>query len=173
MEKQLNNHKLSAHSNIAISFFCKICDKSFYFQKGLYNHIKTLHSEKQFNCDQCIYSSATAASLKNHILTHNPPNIHCDDCDFITNTKTKLNRHIERLHNEQTLFCEICDYKCKLRTDLRDHNKRKHDDTFQKFKCDHCSYTADRKDFLKTHTCMIKLDFNVIFVIIRQQGNNA
>ena len=110
-----------------------------------------MHSGKRFNCDQCVYSCATAASLKNHTLTHNVPDIQCADCDYKTYKKGNLIKHIEMHHNEQIYFCEKCDYKCKLRANLKDHNKRKHDDTFQKFKCDYCAYTADRKDYVKTH----------------------
>ena len=151
MMYQLNNLKLKVHSDTPKSFFCKICDKSFHFRHDLNHHLKLSHNEKRFNCDHCKNTFATVSSLKNHTLTHNAPNIQCKDCDFKTHTKTKLNEHIERLHNEQTYFCDICDFKCKLRKQLKEHNTRKHDDTFQKFKCDYCTYTADRKDYLKTH----------------------
>ena len=80
--KQLTLHKESHHDTIK-DFHCNICDKN--FTKNLYKaHIKNVHSDSKFKCE---------------------------NCDRAFTKKGNLNLHIKRVHFNEAKDC-ICEF-CK------------------------------------------------------------
>ena len=147
----LKEHKKRRHSKNPKAISCNICDKSFHYDQNLKVHIKRNHDKKIFNCDQCNFSASLNSFLKQHLSIHGDPTIKCEDCEFKTKRKSDLNRHRKIQHSQIKLLCSKCSYICKTETALSDHNRKKHDETFQRFNCDQCTYSADRKDNLKKH----------------------
>ena len=149
--RYLKDHKNRRHSENTKTLNCKICDKSFHYKQNLKVHIKRNHDKKIFNCDQCNFSASLNSFLKQHLLIHGDPTIKCEDCEYKTTRKSCLNRHRKIQHNQEIFSCSKCSYVCKTGTALSDHNRKKHDETFQRLKCDQCTYSTDRKDSLQKH----------------------
>lgn len=103
---------------------CPLCGK---VMKGtsLGLHIRSIHDKMQFKCDHCSFEAKRKYRLKDHLVS-----VHSIG------------------ENEQTRGCPWCGKVMKT-TSLSLHISSFHKKT--KFKCEHCSFEAKRKDALKDH----------------------
>merc|ERR1712060_774834 len=69
-------------------------------------------TNREFNCDQCPYTSAYKENVVKHFkIRHSQiKDIHCTECDFKTNVRTNLTHHVEAVHLKKKRFeCTYCD----------------------------------------------------------------
>ena len=50
-----------------MSHLCNICHKVYKSNAGLSTHIKSVHEENRYSCDQCQYKARAKSDLKRHI----------------------------------------------------------------------------------------------------------
>lgn len=98
-------------------------------KSSLKTHIKACPKRnKQFTCDQCFFSTYTAAILKGHIL-----NRHTSD-ELI-----------------KWFYCEECPYRSKHISSLKIHKTLKHFIGIPKYACDQCLYVTHMENRFKNH----------------------
>jgi len=87
-------------------------------------------TNREFNCDQCQYTSAYKENVVKHFkIRHSQiKDIHCTECDFKTNVRTNLTHHVEAVHLKKKRFeCTYCDYRFVQKRNLQNHIKRNHE----------------------------------------------
>ena len=109
----------------------------------------TLERVKEYQCDQCVFKSLTARSLRDHVHTAHPVHkginedvlmksakiilkklrdLKCGQCDYKTVLKKGLRKHLMVNHNITTDHaCEECEYTSKDRSNLWKHVKGVHE----------------------------------------------
>ena len=65
--------------------------------------------EKPYKCNQCVYASARAGSLKTHLKTHSGE-IQCTLCDYASVTAGNLRTHLKIHLGEKSYKCNQWDY---------------------------------------------------------------
>ncbi|KAL3880004.1 hypothetical protein ACJMK2_032276 [Sinanodonta woodiana] len=109
--KHLNEHRRRQH---AVSKQCKICGKTFGFNKDLNRHLRTVHSDPEFFCNTCNRFYKCKRVYERHLETHNEgyirPSFKCQTCDKSFSTKYVLNAHVkaEHLGLKKTYLCPTC-----------------------------------------------------------------
>ena len=69
----------------------------------------THRGEKPYKCNQCVYASARAGSLKTHLKTHSGE-IQCTLCDYASVTAGNLRTHLKIHLGEKSYKCNQWDY---------------------------------------------------------------
>uniref|UniRef100_A0A1I8M6C3 C2H2-type domain-containing protein n=1 Tax=Musca domestica TaxID=7370 RepID=A0A1I8M6C3_MUSDO len=176
------------NTNVPKEFPCESCEKIFVTKHRLHLHMKMVHMrERPYKCDYCDKSFFENSSLQNHIGQHTGYN--CPTCNKTFSTKRNLKRHtylhIEtkefvcsvdncgkafsnkillkehgRAHKRDIFICEECGYKCRQRESLIVH-KRSH--TGEKpFGCELCDRRFGSKPLLKEHMATHETERNHI-----------
>jgi hypothetical protein len=124
-----HTEKTKMHDNQP-TLLCTICNKKFYTNNNLTEHIRT-HSEEVYICSypECKDKSfSTPNSLRNHVrIVHEEPDriYTCEKCKIDFDTKSKYDYHYDKFHNEYKCFVcsQICSTKSNFQRHLRDvHN---------------------------------------------------
>ncbi|XP_045189991.2 zinc finger protein 583-like [Mercenaria mercenaria] len=71
---QLSSHKKMFHSKLK-RFFCKVCNKGFYFEGKLKDHMNIHNGIRAHHCQDCDYSSFTGNQLAIHKQKHRRPKL--------------------------------------------------------------------------------------------------
>ena len=67
----LTKHVKVVHQGIRLIYKCKLCDEEFNSSGSLFRHRKKMHSiEKEYNCEQCSYSTFVKVHFKTHQNQH-------------------------------------------------------------------------------------------------------
>lgn len=133
--KTLRNRHLPFHINSVhkkiIRFKCTECDRGYYLNSDLQDHIKLMHnSNKPEKCDQCAFSCHYPSRLKLHILQKHegkPAPFKCKECSSGFFTENTLRSHMLQ-HGPKNYECliEECDWKFYTRAHLINHGKKVH-----------------------------------------------
>ena len=77
---------------------CDLCSFVTTTQSDLTAHVEARHEkpEKKFSCNQCNFSAARKATLKQHLDTVHgvKKKFTCETCGYKCDRKTRLNKHI-------------------------------------------------------------------------------
>ncbi|XP_055707173.1 zinc finger and BTB domain-containing protein 17-like [Phlebotomus papatasi] len=77
---------------------CSVCDKAYYTQYELNNHMANHTSEKNFSCTQCSKAFGNKLRLYYHLKTHDTTRaIPCHHCDKFFKTAKILRAHLKRV----------------------------------------------------------------------------
>lgn len=145
-ETQLSLHIIEVHGERNVE--CPICNRTFYNQKTLQDHIDGIHKKsKNYKCDFCHKLSTTASEHNRHVKYkhNNVPKVQviCNKCDKPFSSKPALNNHVKRLHTETSnlMKCDVCN-KTVYKFDLSKHKMTVHEKKFA-VRCKKCG-----KEFL-------------------------
>ncbi|XP_064075971.1 zinc finger protein 182-like isoform X11 [Vanessa tameamea] len=157
------------------TFLCETCGQGFVAKANLDSHVKTVHSNYQWDkgkfvrlrdndhtksnkpqklqCPKCPEILRSNYLRKQHLaLVHDVKSsqFSCDICSKIFLIKSKLIQHKSRVHlKEKSITCEICGFKV-FSKDLLKRHMVKHDDS-RPFQCEICKKAFQRKKTLDFH----------------------
>lgn len=88
--------------------------------------------------------------LKSHMILHSDVQYECDQCDYITKKKVLLNRHRITKHSDEKPFvCDLCGRAFKLKRALAVHLEQ-HEST-KTYKCPFCVRVFNSSTNFYTH----------------------
>lgn len=138
-------------------FNCPECQLEFPKQFALTAHIKSIHDGKiKYVCtrNECNKSYTTAASLKNHQLTHNGVRFLCkvNNCNTNFSSATSLSTHNQTVHvNPQIYLCSVCNASFTGKQSWQRHENTQHNESKEQYACDQCNSSFNWKDNLTYH----------------------
>ena len=88
-------------------YFCEICEKTFYQQYELKEHVKVKHEGVRYNCEHCARIFMQLSGLKHHLITSHPEQ-----------NQEEMKRRI--------FMCEVCSRTFRSEPMLHYHKKRHH-----------------------------------------------
>ena len=149
----LDDHVVNRHNQQEKSISCLECDKKFYSQIQLTHHMKQVHAEKKFMCNQCDYKSSQKHNLKVHQAIHSDERLSCNVCHEKLKY-TSLSSHMRNKHiNKRKHNCDFCGKAFKTATHMKQHRKI-HTGEYGGH-CDICG-----KDFVQKHNYMLHMKKN-------------
>ncbi|EAT41764.1 AAEL006618-PA [Aedes aegypti] len=133
---------------------CSICNCNFESRRALKRHLSV--KIKNFVCDQCGLSVASAFQLRSHVQqvhsnVHIQKNFNCNECPRSFVSEANLQRHKRRGHDKPSdNVCSICGKQFKNKETLW-HHWRIHNKT-ESLECEPCKKAGRRYQFrdLKT-----------------------
>jgi len=132
---------------------CMKCHKKLRNKTALRNHIRKVHSEKQFTCDHlnCNYVGRTKSVMNSHEASHEKK-FDCNICEKLFRYKSELRIHILIKHEDPDRFkCHVCDKRLNSKQILRRHLQTHEENTEKPFSCEQCPKSYQFKEALKQH----------------------
>jgi len=126
---------------------CHVCNKQFTKRKNLLMHIRRVHREIMFSCENCDMKFVSEFNLKKHIKSHieqvkeNMLPRDCNICKKQFMKRSNLLEHFRRVHREVLFSCESCDMKFVSELSLKRHVKSHEGNRI------HCQFC--KKQFMK------------------------
>jgi len=130
-------------------WLCDECGKRFDIKQNYQNHTLLHGPKRQFVCDLCSKSYATPRLLYSHRALHLGRRFPCDQCSFVGRSNANLRGHKISVHGERKFSCNTCDKKFAIGTNLREHMKIHTGET--PFHCEICDMSYKRKHHLACH----------------------
>lgn len=133
---------------------CSICNCNFESRRALKRHL--LVKIKNFVCDQCGLSVASAFQLRSHVQqvhsnVHIQKNFKCNECPRSFVSEANLQRHKRRGHDKPSdNVCSICGKQFKNKETLW-HHWRIHNKT-ESLECEPCKKAGRRYQFRNLKT---------------------
>ena len=128
-------------------FQCGVCDKAFSSKHTLKQHLVT-HAPPQFNCNVCDKQFYYKQHLVNHLLNHTGMGKYkCDICNKLYNHIGNYKAHVLSHTDEKPHVCEVCGEAYKHGSSLQNHISKVHTGV-ARLNCELCDYTT------QWHTCM-------------------
>lgn len=158
-----NNYKLHLKRHETEGQFkCNECDKSFYLEKLLTQHIQIRHrGERPFACKFCPKTYPRASSLFMHVRTIHEgikkKTMKCDICMRQFVCKYGYERHMNSHKGIKLNQCPHCGNKYEFKAYVLQHIAEKHPETVPNLtRCQYCGvgYSSDgyyRKHIVKRH----------------------
>eukprot|EP00088_Acartia_fossae_P022303 TRINITY_DN2354_c0_g1_i10.p1 TRINITY_DN2354_c0_g1~~TRINITY_DN2354_c0_g1_i10.p1 ORF type:complete len:787 (-),score=136.35 TRINITY_DN2354_c0_g1_i10:1170-3530(-) len=141
------NHMKNVHKEKP--WLCDECGKRFGVKQNYEQH-SLLHGEKRsFVCDLCNKSYATPRLLYTHRSLHRGRRFPCHLCSFVGRSSSNLRGHKINVHGERKLACKVCNRKFALASNLQDHMRIHTGET--PFSCELCDMSYKRKHHLTCH----------------------
>jgi uncharacterized Zn-finger protein len=110
-------------------FACDQCEKSFSWQTGLSQHVRSTHKKKVYECSYCKGIFSRTTSLRLHVKTvHEKIEVHqCSKCDKKFTQKGTAERHFKIVHlGLKSHQCQYCRQKFGHKHHLKGHLKTCH-----------------------------------------------
>lgn len=135
-----SSHKLGA------KFTCEFCNKLYYYENELRNHIRTHKQEKEFFCEECGEGFVWKDTLIRHkhqkhlseeereVLNETLKKHMCDLCGQAFKFKCLLKEHMESHSIIKKYNCEVCGKTFRTKKMMLSHRRRIHQDSPQKKK---------------------------------------
>ena len=93
---------------LAQTYHCTQCERSFNREYNLKNHVKNVHGEKIFNCQHCTKTFGTARRMKDHTIAYHEP-VYCHICNKKLRDKWEFKKHEVLVHKKMSKNVHICD----------------------------------------------------------------
>ncbi|KAL0853017.1 hypothetical protein ABMA27_012798 [Loxostege sticticalis] len=132
---QRNRHMFKEHNQVAASYKCNICVKSFILKSKLTSHIKKVHlMERNHTCAECGQGFFIKQSLDEHMIKHNGERVFkCTVCHKAYARKKTLREHM-RIHNNDRRFkCGVCGSAFVQKCSLKSHMLSNHAITLSEY----------------------------------------
>ncbi|XP_037955648.1 zinc finger protein 573-like isoform X1 [Teleopsis dalmanni] len=129
--RNLEKHKKIVHESIK-RYFCKSCDKGFYYKSELKQHNTFIHKPFLYECNECLFTTNYKNSFDIHMAMHREQLQHkCPICNRMFGRKYALNLHIKRHSDHKEFICsqrikDGCDASFISNYLLRKHIKSRH-----------------------------------------------
>ncbi|KAG5668943.1 hypothetical protein PVAND_016849 [Polypedilum vanderplanki] len=108
-------------------FICDICGKKFNEKLMLEVHINVRHvNVKNFNCNQCEFTTTKYQNYRIHKLTHREILFKCEKCRKNFKSLELLEEHKKLAHKMKDYNCEICGKFFKTSSYVLKHIKLRH-----------------------------------------------
>ena len=152
LKSHMRNHK----SDIKCQSTISDCGETFYNEKLLWSHMKTVHEiewqpgmKANVKCDQCEYSN-DKLSLEKHMKRHSDKTFcSCLKCGKKFKSQFSLNFHMKKHQGILDYKCIECPKAYVSGSSLMSHNMRNH--SSKSFVCDKCGISFKIKCELKRH----------------------
>lgn len=156
--KNLKVHQFVRANNVdGKHFSCIHCPFRTVSRSLLTVHDRSKHSgERPFKCSHCEKRFFSEMHLKNHLVCHSQDRpFQCSFCDRHFSRKRNMEEHIRSCHSEEKPFkCDACPARFKVSQHLRIH-ARIHSGE-KPYKCSYCDnsyyHISDRKRHEMSHT---------------------
>ncbi|XP_072314996.1 putative transcription factor Ovo-like 1a [Eucyclogobius newberryi] len=142
METEITPPKSSTPGQTAApTLFCKICQKTFQFQRMLNRHIKCHNETKRHLCSHCGKGFNDTFDLKRHVRTHTGVRPYkCGLCEKAFTQRCSLESHMKKIHavtlkyaykerRNKLYVCEECGHTASAQDELLVHLHRLHPDS--------------------------------------------
>ena len=122
---------------------------------GMRTHIRSVHQDIWFKCDQCPIKKRVARDLKEHQQTHailqeTRTRKECTICGIrLLGTRGgNLSRHMKLIHGDQpSLFCSKCKFSTKDKHYLKTHEQGH----TELIRCIMCEFSCVQANYMKRH----------------------
>ncbi|XP_065088202.1 zinc finger protein 260-like [Ochlerotatus camptorhynchus] len=156
--KNLKVHQFVRANNVdGKHFSCIHCSFRTVSRSLLTIHERSKHSgERPFKCSHCDKRFYSEMHLKNHLVCHSADRpFPCSFCEKSFSRKRNMEEHVRSCHSEEKPFsCEVCPARFKVSQHLRIH-ARIHSGE-KPYKCSFCNnsyyHISDRKRHEMSHT---------------------
>ena len=136
---------------------CDVCGQTFPNERGLKNHVESIHEKNCFKCETCQTSYTTEKHLKYHIkIKHSGlKKVECSLCKKTFANAVYLRNHMRQIHEaSRNHKCSTCE-KAFVRPDgLREHIRIVHLN-LRPFICNVCKKSFTTKSTLTVHVNLI------------------
>ena len=132
-KKQDKSHEQTKCGNVLNNddhlFACDICDKTYFYKRGLKNHIRTKHLNIHYHsCDLCPYTCNAQDRMHAHIVKHHggAPLFHCPKCWKALASKHSVVAHLQSCGKKPSIGCNLCVKRFRTERNLAIHLHRVH-----------------------------------------------
>ena len=146
-EEALGKHKVKVHE-LGEIHMCTSCDYKSEFKNMLKRHELTHSIDSPYTCDECDFKTKTPHSLKIHSFYHQDPKFVCDNCEYTSHSAANLYTHKIVKHQTAKHECVQCGKLFHYKRHLHRHQASH---TGADFQCSECGTSFYRKDKLKNH----------------------
>lgn len=98
-KQALQNHIAMRHDQ-QVTNHCKVpgCGRSFFARKAYNSHMRGVHGERKFACDECNFKATTKSALSNHSVSHKvgEKRFKCDMCNASFLILRRLRNHMSK-----------------------------------------------------------------------------
>ncbi|CAH1784688.1 unnamed protein product [Owenia fusiformis] len=146
-----NKHLTCTHGIDDDLYPCKKCDKVFYKEKTLKEHLKNVHAvNPKYKCtkEDCEKVFSNSVALSAHFKTHDKEFV-CSFCAHTFSTKCNLQRHLRTHTGVKPYSCPHCPKKFAGASNLRMHLEVH--EGIKEHACGLCNRHFNRKAHLKRH----------------------
>lgn len=134
----------SPSSGMNGAFVCKVCQKTFQYQRMLNRHVKCHNETKRHLCSFCGKGFNDTFDLKRHVRTHTGVRPYkCNLCDKAFTQRCSLESHMKKIHSV-TLKYAYKERRNKL------------------YVCEECGHTAGTQDELLLHLHSLHPDSHLL-----------
>ena len=99
-KQHLETHKRTIHKQKSAEKIskCLKCDKTFMYKKSLHQHVKEMHMNNMYQCDNCDMIFQKQSNLNRHQISVHMAmkTFKCQSCDKVFKRKDNLLRHIDK-----------------------------------------------------------------------------
>ena len=129
------------------------CGKMFTSRTNMLNHMKQIHLEIKYECDNCDYKASQKGALTRHQLAKHGNGIRhfrCLLCPKSYKWEVDLMRHTKK-HSDNKFRCNGCEKQFSEKRNLRYHMKSVHLKLRIKCSEENCSFEAPNNQRMKEH----------------------
>ena len=147
-----SDYKLNQHEKRCLKsdklFKCVDCGHKSGTPLALSLHIKNIHPDLIFRCENCDFTTQRLNDFESH--SRNCSISSCFICDFTSYKKPVMKTHLELEHKLTNFDCDLCSFETKELTKLKTHIEAVHLGK-KNFKCKLCDFATGWPTHLKKH----------------------
>ena len=154
----LKLNKVELWNSFPTVFKCSQCDKAFYNEQKLKDHVEIVHEGKKpnksqpnekYQCIECREKFTCRSRLNIHMIS---VHVHkCPLCNTCFKDKDQLKDHVDRVHEGKKKYaCPTCDQRFSVKHSMTSHINAVHEKV-KTVTCVFCNQSFSNKQQLKNH----------------------